>query len=112
MHDTENAMNDTPRDASLEARLVEFLKVTLKLGDDVEIDPRASLIDQIGLDSIEAFDAVATIHEIMGVTIPDDFSPKLISTLRELGDFIATRYEAAVVARFMACDFQALESSL
>lgn len=95
----------------LENKLIAFIKEILKLGDDVEITPEAKLIDQIGLDSIEAFDAVATMHEIMGVVIPDDFSPKLVATVRDLGNFIVDRYESSAIGKFLEFDLATLETS-
>ena len=60
---------------ALEDKLSAFLVKLLKLGPDVSLTPEGDLIQQIGMDSIEAFDAVATLHELLEAAIPDDFDP-------------------------------------
>jgi acyl carrier protein len=94
----------SPLAIASEAKLRDFIRAVLKLGDDVEIEPDVSLIEQIGLDSIEAFDAVATLHELLGVSIPDDFDPKATATLRSLGQYLIDRFGTGVAQRLLELD--------
>lgn len=93
---------------ALENKLVEFIKSLLMLEDDVVLTPETNLIEEVGLDSIEAFEAVATLHDIMDVTIPEDFNAKLVSTLRQLANYVETNYSGEAIARFLDADLAEL----
>lgn len=95
---------------ALETKLVEFMKTLLKLEDDVVLTPETNLIDEVGLDSIEAFEAVATLHDIMDVTIPEDFNAKSVSSLRQLAIFVESHYSGEAIARFLDADMVELAS--
>lgn len=97
--------------SALEAKLIDFMKALLKLDNDVNLKPDTNLIDEVGLDSIEAFDAVATLHDLMDVTIPEDFNAKSVSSLRQLAAFIESRYSEEEVARLLNADLAALAFS-
>jgi acyl carrier protein len=105
-------MNDTSviSDA-LENKLKELIVMILKLGDDVQIDPAADLVEQIGLDSIEAFDAVATVHELLGVSIPDNFDPRSVASLRTLSNYILNQFGAEMAQRFLDLDLSEIDLS-
>jgi acyl carrier protein len=92
----------------LENKLIEFMKMVLRLGDDVTIDPTTNLIDQVGLDSIEAFNAVATMHEIMDQPVPDDFNPKVVATVRALADFLVKKYPEEALLKLVNADMKAI----
>lgn len=94
--------------SAVEEKIRGLLVRLLKLGDDVELPAEANLTDQIGLDSIEAFDAVATLHELMDVSIPDDFNPASVNSIRALGAYVTDRFGADAVARFLAIDLEAV----
>lgn len=87
-----------------ELKIKSFLVKLLKLGDDIDLRVDADLIDQIGLDSIEAFDAVATLHELLDVAIPDSFSPKVVNTIRSLAAYVHDTFGEDVVRRFIDLD--------
>lgn len=93
---------------ALENKLVEFIKSLLMLEDDVVLTPETNLIEEVGLDSIEAFEAVATLHDIMDVTIPEDFNAKWVSSLRQLANYVETNYPAEAIARFLDADLAEL----
>lgn len=101
---------DALRDA-LERRLTAFIIRVLKLADDVKIDPEKDLVEQIGLDSIEALDAVATLHELMGVSIPDHFKLKSVESLRSLTNYILTQFGAEAAQRFLALNLEEMDFS-
>lgn len=89
---------------AFEEKTKVFLTKLLKLDDDIDLKLDADLIQQIGLDSIEAFDAVATMHELLDVAIPDDFSPKVVNSIRSLCGYVQTRFGQTAVERFLALD--------
>lgn len=93
---------------ALEEKLTQFIREMFKLGDDVEIRPAESLIDQIGLDSIEAFEAIVTLHDAAGIDIPEDFSPLVINSVRELSGYIGRKYGDVVVDRVLNLDLSSL----
>lgn len=95
---------------ALETKLVEFMKTLLKLEDDVVLTPETNLIEEVGLDSIEAFEAVATLHDIMDVTIPEDFNAKSVSSLRQLAMFVESHYSSEAINRFLDADMVELAS--
>lgn len=96
--------------SAFEEKVKELIVRLLKLGDDVQLDPDSELIDQVGLDSIEAFDAVATLHELLGVSIPDDFDPRTVSTIRSLSRYVIGRFGSEAAERFLEVDLDELES--
>ncbi len=101
---------DAVRDA-LERKLASFIAQVLKLGDDVKIDPEKNLIAQIGLDSIEALDALATLHELMGVSIPDQFNLKTLESLRSLAVYIQRQFGPEAAQRFLEMDLSGMDFS-
>jgi acyl carrier protein len=86
------------------ARIEGVLRSTLELGPDVELRPEADLLSEIGLDSIEAFEAVTILHEILGVRIPDDLDPKTVASINGMADYIIDKYGPEVVDKFMTID--------
>jgi len=94
---------------AFEEKLSAFIRRGLKLGDDVVIAADVDLATQIGLDSIEAFDAVATMHELMLVSIPDDFNPRTVTTLRSLSDYVILTFGDEVAKRFLGIDLNTIE---
>jgi acyl carrier protein len=92
----------------VEKKLIEFMRTVLRLGDDVPLDATTNLIEQVGLDSIEAFDAVATLHEIMNQSIRDDFNPKVVGTVRDLGNYLLQNYPEESIEALIAADLSAI----
>ena len=102
----ENALRD-----AFEKKLSAFIMQVLKLADDVKIDPEKNLVEQIGLDSIEALDMVATLHELLGVSIPDHFKLKSVESLRALTNYVLTQFGAEAAQRFLALDLAEMDFS-
>ena len=96
---------------ALEAKLIVFMKTLLKLDNDVHLEPHTDLLAEVGLDSIEAFDAVATLHDIMDVTVPEDFNAKTVSSLGQLADYLESRFSTEEIARFLNADMEELAFS-
>lgn len=91
----------------ISARVEAIIRSTLKLGSDVALLPESDLVSEVGLDSIEAFESVATLHELLGVRIPEDIDPKSVGTIKGITTYILERYSPEVVERFMTLDVEA-----
>lgn len=89
---------------SVVAKLRVYLSTILKLGPDIEIKPDVELVEQIGLDSIEAFDAIATLHDLLGVTIPHDFKPSSAATLNSLASYVIETFGEETAQRLAELD--------
>ena len=105
MEQIEPTMND-----AFEQKTKAFIIKLLKLEEGIDLKVEVDLVQQIGLDSIEAFDAVATMHELIGVAIPDDFNPRVISTIRDLSHYVLEHYDKAAIERFLALDLNTVAS--
>lgn len=81
-----------------------FLVKLLKLDTDIDLQVDGNLIEQIGLDSIEAFDAIATLHDLLDVSIPDNFNPKVSASIRDLTAYIINTFGAETAGKFLALD--------
>ena len=89
---------------ALETKVTEILRTLLKIEDDIDLDVSADLVQQIGLDSIEAFDAVATVHEIIGQPIPNNFNPRISNSIRLLAQYIHQEFGDIGVQKVLATD--------
>ena len=99
-------MNDVSESLTVafEEKTKAFLIKLLKLDEDIDLSVDSDLIQQIGLDSIEAFDAVATLHELLDLAIPDDFNPRVVNSIRSLCRYVDDQFGTAAVERFLALD--------
>ena len=93
-------------------RVGEIISTTLKLGDDVVLRPESDLVNEIGIDSIEAFESIAALHDMLGVRIPDDIDPKEMGSIAGISAYIVNKYDAATVGAFMTMDVSAHLASL
>lgn len=73
--------------AEIEAELRDILSQTIA-GDEADITPTASLVDDLGLDSLDIMEAVIVYEEKHGIEIDDD---KLdgVTTFAQFVDAIA-----------------------
>lgn len=88
----------------LETQITAILRNLLLIEDDITIDPNSDLVRQVGLDSIEAFDAVATIHEIIGKSIPNDFNPKISNSIHLLAQYVINQFGDSGVQKILEID--------
>lgn len=95
---------------AIELKISQLLRRLLVIEDDIDLDVEADLVQQIGLDSIEAFDAVATVHEIIGQPIPNDFNPKVSNSVRLLAKYVQDQFGDAGVQKVLAVDIDAIVS--
>jgi acyl carrier protein len=91
----------------ISARIEAIIRNTLELGDDVKLTPESDLLTEVGIDSLEAFESVATLHELLGVKVPDDLAPKSIGTIKGMTDYIVARYSPEVIQHFLTLDIDA-----
>lgn len=96
----------------ISSRVESIIRYTLGLGDDVALSPDSDLVSEVGLDSIEAFEAVATLHDLLGVRVADDLDPKSISTIRNIALYISDSCSPEVIERFLALDIKARLASM
>lgn len=97
-------LQETSLNAVFEAKTRDFLVRLLRLDEDIDLRVDEDLIRQIGLDSIEAFDAVASMHELLDVVIPDTFDPKVANSIRALSAYVIDTFGAEVAQRFLDVD--------
>lgn len=91
---------------AISLRVESIIRATLGLGDDVTLTPDSDLISEVGLDSIEAFEAVATLHDLLGVRVADDLDPKSIGSIRNIAMYITATCPPDVIDRFMNIDLK------
>ncbi|MRV75691.1 hypothetical protein GJ700_28635 [Duganella sp. FT92W] len=101
-------MSDFNNRAALEQKIADILRKLLMIEDDIVLDVKADLVGQIGLDSIEAFDAVATLHEILGESIPTTFNPKASNSIDLLSTYIFQQFGDTGVGKILAVDIDEL----
>jgi acyl carrier protein len=108
-------MNAADTNAEVVQRISRIVRSVLSLGDDVELTPEADLIATVGIDSIEAFESIAMLHDMLGVRIPDDLDPKRIGSVQGMATYISERYDGEVIRAFLELDveskLEALRSS-
>ena len=96
----------------VEQKVAAILRKMLSIEDDIVLDVNADLVQQIGLDSIEAFDAVATLHEIIGEAIPNTFNPKISNSIGLLSEYVTQQFGQAGVDKLLAVNVDELDLSL
>lgn len=94
----------------IQNKVKELIGKMYKLTDDriASLDPEKNLFQEIGIDSLEAFDAVVTLHEVLGVEIPRDIDPSTISNLGQLSNYLGTTYTPDVVQKLLDLNVEEL----
>lgn len=70
--------------------MIEKIKeiIANQLGIDVDkIDDNASVVDDLGADSLDIVEMLLTIEETLGVTVPDDDAANL-KTVQDIAEYI------------------------
>lgn len=62
------------------------------------------MANEIGLDSIEAFRAVATLRELRALRIPDDIDSKAFATISKISAYSVKTYGADTVKAVVGMD--------
>ncbi|KAG8706775.1 hypothetical protein FRC12_020301 [Ceratobasidium sp. 428] len=78
--------------ADIQTRVLDVLKTFEKV-DGAKLTPAASFTDDLGLDSLDAVEAVMAIEEEFSIEIPDAEADE-IKTVQEAIDYIAKTPEA------------------
>ena len=93
----------------VETKIKEMLEIMFKLSPEhiAGIDRTANLFDQIGIDSLEAFDAIVTLHDLLEEEIPRDIDPTTIGTLEKLGVYLVEKYPQEKIKLFFESDIAA-----
>ena len=94
------------------SQVSKVIRCTLNLKEDITLEGDADLVNEIGLDSLEAFEAMASLHDILGIKIPDQLNPKSLSTIDGIAAYVVDTCEPATVAAFLAVDVEAHLASL
>lgn len=68
-----------------------------------------NLIDQVGMDSLAAFEFVVVIHEVMGVPLPEDVDLAAIDTIQGVATFLVETYPREAVAKLIETPTEELE---
>nr|WP_297353950.1 phosphopantetheine-binding protein [uncultured Caldimonas sp.] len=84
------------------AQVERVIRATLRLKDDVMLRRDANLVEEVGMDSIEAFESVATLHDLLGARIPDRLDPKSLSTIDGIATYVGQSHDAERVQAFLA----------
>ena len=96
----------------LEKRMVDFIDTLFnseeKNIDIKNLDVNADLIEEIGLDSLEAFETIIALHEFLGVEMPEDIEVETISTLHGIANYILENYDQEIIVKFMKRDLSEL----
>ncbi|HLO76006.1 MAG TPA: hypothetical protein VK196_06065 [Magnetospirillum sp.] len=91
---TIDTVSDDARILAIKEVVLQTLQAMFKLDPGLvsRIDSSANLFDQIGIDSLQAFEAIITLHDIIEEEIPRDIDPNTISTLDTLAVYLDTHY--------------------
>lgn len=83
------------------------LKNILGMKQEEVIKLDADLVEEVGLDSIEAFELLATMHELLGERIPETLDRNSMSTLTSIAEYIARSFQPDVVEKLLGADIAA-----
>ncbi|SCK08452.1 acyl carrier protein [Vogesella sp. LIG4] len=76
------------------------------------IQPDQNLFQEAGIDSLEAFEAVIAIHELLGVEIPKEIDPSRLGTLDSISTYLQEQYPPEVLDSFFHWLFHPLRAEL
>jgi len=94
------------------AQVEVLVRVTLDIGEDVQLEPNSDLISEVGLDSIEAYEAIAALHTLLGARIPKDLDPLVVRSIGGMSEYVASRFSPEQVGEFLALDVNARIAAL
>ena len=73
---------------ALREKVVEVLAEEFEL-DPAEMGPKATLYDDLGLDSLDAVDMVVVLEKTFGMKLTDEDALRAIRTMEDLFQFLA-----------------------
>lgn len=71
--------------------------------DKLQLD--FDLMDDLGMDSIEAFESISALHELIDAEIPQDLDPASITNIRDLSRFMLENYTTEQIEIILSDDF-------
>jgi acyl carrier protein len=97
---TEEELGSIDPDTMTDQQIEDFLKNNLsKMNFDMEV------FSELGMDSIEAFEAVSALHELIDKKIPEDLDPASITNFHSLAEFIHENYTQEQIDIILSPDF-------
>lgn len=82
----------------------KVLKGILNMSPEEVISLDGDLVEEVGIDSIEAFELLATVHEILNKKIPETLDRNAVTTLSAIGKYIAETFDKETVKNFLEMD--------
>ncbi len=61
-----------------------------------------NLMEQVGFDSLRAFGMVTSLHEMMGVELPDEMDPNSVMSIDGISEYVINNYDQNVVNSVLA----------
>lgn len=96
----------------LEDRIKDFMEALFNADEETinikTIGVNADFIEEIGLDSLEAFETVIALHEFLDVEIPEDIDIESVSSLHNIANYILTTYDQETIESFLEKDLTEL----
>lgn len=77
-------------DEKLKSRIDDLIRDQLCLGENQEIKPENSLVDDLGADDLDEIEVVMALEEEFGITIDEDDAQGL-KTVQNIYDYIDKR---------------------
>lgn len=84
-------------------KIMLILKETQELThEEVEkIDWDGDLMTQVGFDSLQAFNMVTTLHEMMEAELPEGIDPSSITSVNEISKYIIDNYDRNIIDKII-----------
>src|ERR1700761_9325705 len=102
-----SAQPETDLLTQVKQRVLDLIQAMFKIEDATiaRCKDDANLFNQLGIDSLQAFDAVVTLHEIIREEVPRDVDPTAIASLNGIAGYLISQYPAERLNRLFEGDF-------
>lgn len=90
----------------LHKQIEAVIRVTLDLGDQVSIPPDVDLISDVGLASIDIFEAIAALDTLLEAGSTQDIAPKSVRSIQGLSAYVLESFAPENVEKFLRQDVQ------
>jgi acyl carrier protein len=71
-----------------------------------------NLMEQVGFDSLRAFGMVTSLHEMMGVELPEEMDPNSVMSIDGISKYIIDNYDQAVVNSVLSKSEQEIQEMI
>lgn len=91
-----NTAVELDRSTEIKGRVLEVIQLMFNIDQSVigAVDSGEDLFDQTGIDSLQAFEAIIMLHDLIGDEVPRDIDPGSIATLDDIAAYLDGRYPA------------------